>query len=116
MICPNCGNNNPDDANVCSACGAPQQPAQTVYQAPVQPVQENGKSLAIASLVLGIISFIIMPYIAGALAIVLGAVAKKQGCKSGMATAGIVLGIVGIVLQIIASIFFTSVITAMFSL
>lgn len=114
MICPNCGNNNPDGANVCSACGAPQQPAQTVY-APAQPAKEKGKPLAIASLILGIVAFIVIPYIAGALAIVFGGVAKKQGCKSGMATAGIVLGIVAIVLQIVVTVFLASVINAIFS-
>ncbi len=108
MICRNCGNNNPDNANVCSACGAP------MMMQPMQSAQQKGKGLAIASLVLGIVSFFVFAYIAGALAIILGGVAKKQGFRGGMATAGIVCGIVGIALTIILQIFIGSLFAAIF--
>lgn len=109
MICRNCGNNNPDNANVCSACGAPLMTVQ-----PMQPAQQKGKGLAIASLILGIVSFFVFAYIAGALAIIFGAVAKKQGFRGGLATAGIVLGIVGIALTIILQVFIGSLFAAIF--
>ena len=59
-------------------------------------VQDPGKGLAIAALVLGIVSFFCYPIITGVLGIVFGGVAKSKGCRSGMATAGIVCGAVGL--------------------
>ena len=67
---------------------------------PVAPAQP-GKGLAIAGMVLGIISLLCFPYITGVLAVIFGAVAKNKGCKSGMATAGIVCGIIGVALWLL---------------
>lgn len=108
MFCPNCGTNNAEGATFCVNCGAPTNatPAQPVnYQsAPVQPAygyqpqpaKDAGKGFAIASLVLGIISLFMFAYICGTLAIVFAVVAKKKGSTNKMATAGLVLGIVGV--------------------
>ena len=60
-------------------------------------------------MVLGIISLLCYPVITGVLAIIFGAVAKSKGCKSGMATAGIVCGIIGLALWLIMLIAFDSV-------
>ncbi|MCL2342121.1 MAG: DUF4190 domain-containing protein [Firmicutes bacterium] len=64
----------------------------------------NGKGFAIASMVLGIISIpalcLVYPAIPCAiLAIVFAVVAKKKSGKSGMTTAGLVLGIVSLALE-----------------
>lgn len=66
---------------------------------------EQGSGMAIASMVLGILSiitflifFISIPL--GILAIVFGVIANKKQ-KNGMATAGLVTGIVGIALSLI---------------
>ncbi|MEE0061342.1 MAG: DUF4190 domain-containing protein [Acutalibacteraceae bacterium] len=72
---------------------------QQMYQQPMTPA-EPGRGFAIASLVLGIVSFICFPIITGGLGIAFGIVAKKKGSRSPMATAGIICGIVGIVLWI----------------
>ena len=64
---------------------------------PAQPYQ----GYAIASLVLGILSFFCFGIISGALAIAFASIAKNNGNKSGMATAGLVCGIVGLVLTVI---------------
>jgi hypothetical protein len=66
------------------------------------PQRTSGK--AIAALVLGIVSIFIFGFIAGLIAIILAVLARKEidadpslGGR-GLATAGLVLGIVGIVL------------------
>ena len=56
----------------------------------------NGKGLAIASLVLGLVGLFIAGLPCGILAIVFAIVSKKK-MKSGMATAGLVLGIIDLV-------------------
>ncbi len=110
MVCNKCGAPLEENAQFCMNCGAPvQTPAETpvqeqpVYAAPVMetPAKQPGKGLAIASLVLGIVSFLCFPYITGILGIVFGGVAKSKGCRSGMATAGIACGIAGVALQLL---------------
>ena len=66
------------------------------------PQRTSGK--AIAALVLGIVSIFIFGFIAGLIAIILAVLARKEidadpslGGR-GLATAGLVLGIIGIVL------------------
>lgn len=69
----------------------------------------SGKGFAVASLVLGIISVIcifiswaIIPGIIGLLTGIIGTIlavlARKSGCTSGMATAGLALSIIGLIL------------------
>ena len=129
MICQKCGSFNNDDSVFCTTCGAdlknqapatpvqpaapyqaqPQAPYQAQpyqpqpYQQPVTPAapKQPGQGLAIAGMILGIISLLCFPYITGVLAIIFGAVAKSKGCKSGMATAAIVLGAIGVGLWLI---------------
>lgn len=102
MICSNCGAEIPNGSTFCTSCGAQvSAPAQSYqsqpnYNAPAGKVAEPGKGLAIASLVLGIVSFLCFPYITGVLGIIFGGVAKSKGCRSGMATAGIACGVVGV--------------------
>lgn len=64
----------------------------------------NGKGLAIASMVLGLVGLVIFGLPCGILAIIFSIVSKKKG-KSGMATAGLVLGIIDVVFVVIALIF-----------
>ncbi len=125
MVCKKCGTENVADAMFCVNCGesleqANNAGASTVaynqgenFNAPVQnpnyynqpyqnqPVQEPGKGLAIAGMVCGIVSFLCFPLITGILGIIFGAVAKSKGCRSGMATAGIICGAIGIALWIL---------------
>lgn len=111
MFCPKCGTNNADGVSFCSNCGTTLQTASTPMPTPVpRPVNyksysEPGKGLAIASLITGIVSLIMFAIICGTLAIVFGAIAKKKGYFGGMATAGLVLGIVGIVLWLLMLVF-----------
>ena len=105
MVCNNCGAQNADGVRFCANCGADlaqQAPANNMYGQPQMmnpnpaPVPVPGKGLAIASLVLGIISLLCFPIVTGVLGIALGGAAKSKGYRGGMATAGIVCGIIGL--------------------
>lgn len=106
-ICPNCRANNADGAVQCAACGAP-----LAAYAPV-PAKTPGKGFGIASLVCGIVSFFIFGLILGILAVIFGGVAKNKGYRGGMATAGIVLGVIGLALYLIMLIACSSMYSAM---
>ena len=116
MLCKNCGTLNDPNSKFCSSCGVDlslakegespitPQPTYTEQNGTPQYLVQNtddGKGFAIASLVLGIVSFICFAFIAGTLGIVFGIVAKNKGYKGGMATAGIVCGAIGIALWIL---------------
>ncbi|MBC7247550.1 MAG: DUF4190 domain-containing protein [Actinobacteria bacterium] len=82
--------------------GAPYQPA------PYPPYHQESNSKATASLVLGIVGLFVCPLICSAIALILGSQAKKEIAASGgmmsgesSATAGIILGWVGIGLSLI---------------
>jgi hypothetical protein len=74
------------------------------YQAPEEPQPKN-KTLAIVSLVTGILSIVscctcILPFGFGIAGIVCAIISNKRG-KNGLATAGLICSIVGIALVII---------------
>jgi len=105
-VCSRCGAQNQDQAAVCYACGtqfAPPQanPYQQPMYNPMVPAKVPGKGFAIAALVCGIVSFFFYGIILGILAVIFGAVAKNKGYRGGMATAGIVLGVVGLALYVV---------------
>lgn len=80
---------------------------QESFDIPVNPQPSNaGKGFAIASLICGIVSLFCFAIITGVLGIVFGSVAKGKGFRGGMATAGIVCGVIGIVSWLIMIIFF----------
>ncbi len=84
----------------------PNQQFNQAYQYPqYQETPEPGKNFAIASLVLGIASFFCCGTICSILGIIFGVISKqRQKENNGMATAGIVLSIIALVLGIVFSI------------
>ena len=75
-----------------------------------EPAPQGGKGMAIASLVLGIVSlalclywFVALP--AGIVAVVLGVIARGKGVGKGLALGGIITGAIGVLFGIILAIF-----------
>ena len=143
MICRKCGKEIENDAIFCSRCGTRvetmEDNTQNTYYTPPfnnpysqqnqpnynqyqnqgwqpypQNIQQPGHGLAISSLILGIISLIVFAIIAGPLGIIFGCISKSKGNKSGMATAGIICGICGIIGWILIQILFADTIFSMF--
>ncbi|MDR0383972.1 MAG: DUF4190 domain-containing protein [Christensenellaceae bacterium] len=96
--CSKCGAANHDKTVVCPKCG---HQIGTANISSSETKKNNG--LAVSSLVLGIIG-IISPYLiwlslpCSILAVVFGVVANGRGQRSGMATAGFILGIISLVI------------------
>jgi uncharacterized membrane protein YvbJ len=120
MYCTKCGAQITEGSNFCSKCGAAvdQSAAQSQpSSAQPQPVQTVSvtptSSFSIVSLVTGILGLFINPL--SILAIIFGALGISQTNKNpnlkghGMAVAGLVLGIVVVVIWIIIIIWFSTV-------
>ena len=118
MICKNCGADNPEGSRFCKNCGAEltqgnntdysfynEEPQQDYYQKNTEPKQEPGSTLAIASLVLGIIGVIcwffgyssIISLILGIIGLVLASRARQEGNTSGVRTAGFVCSLIAVI-------------------
>ena len=100
MYCSKCGSENPDDAQLCRSCNSVL--ASTPTQAPTLGVKTSG--LAIAALVLGILSFFTFG-ITAIPALILGIISlvkiEKSGGRitgRGFAIAGIVVPVLGLLL------------------
>lgn len=110
MNCLKCGTQNPDGARFCNNCGAaltpPPPPPPPASNAPQpQMVTERTSGLSMAALICGIIGLFMNPM--SVVAIILGALGLSETSKDpslkgrGMAVAGIVLGIVAVIVWII---------------
>jgi Domain of unknown function (DUF4190) len=108
-FCANCGRDLSPAAVACPNCGHPGPAAVQAVQT-AQPKRTEG--FAIASLVCGIAGLFAVPIVGSILAIVFGSVARKRIAQdeglSGdeMARAGIIIGWIGVVVGILAVLFF----------
>lgn len=109
MFCSNCGKEIDATVSFCPNCGtAVNKTNQTVYEGEFysepyqnQTVKPGVDGFAIASLVLGIISFFILPIIGSILAIILGNKSINDNGDNTMAKVGKILGIVSLILSIV---------------
>jgi len=96
MRCPNCGNENPDDAQLCGSCGCALKRPDTV-----QPkTQARTSKLAILSLVLGVLS---LPFfvLAGMPATVIAIVSIVRISGSGGKLKGSAIALAGIIVSVL---------------
>ena len=123
MFCTKCGGQVAINSVVCTYCGTQvkhpqnsnfnnsnfvQNQPQDFAQASAPQAQSNG--LGVASMVLGILAITLtwaygLGVVLAIPALILGIIQQKQR-KCGMATAGIVLGIISIILAVLLVIFF----------
>ena len=85
------------------------EPNPPYVQVPVPTVLPHTSTLAIVSLIAGIVSWILLPFISAIVAVITGHMAKSEIKKSmgmvtgnGMATAGLVLGYINLALALCA--------------
>jgi hypothetical protein len=104
----------------------PQQPQQAYGQQPPQAYGQPGygypqsrptNTMAVVSLIAAISAFVIAPLVGSIVAVITGSMAKKQIAESGeegggMATAGLVVGYIGIALAVLGLIFVVILIAA----
>jgi len=108
MFCPNCDTENAEGNTVCQSCGASlispasQPPAQAI----MRPTPTSG--LATASLIFGILGLTLLPTLGSIVAVILGYMAKSEIDNSAgqlegssLATAGLVLGYIGLGLALL---------------
>ena len=106
MFCPKCGKEMADDSKYCSACGAQFEVAQPAVQTNGASKADKKCKQAKSSFIMAIVGLIIAGIICGTYAFVTGIQAlkeikaDKELSGKGMAIAGIVLGLLDIVLSI----------------
>lgn len=113
MFCPQCGTENPDEATACSNCGSSLQlPSPDVTQPP-RVAAPPTSSMALVSLIMGILGWVVLPIIGSVLAVVFGHAALGEIDRSegeiggrGMAQVGLILGYVSLGLWVLSIISF----------
>lgn len=116
MFCKNCGKEIDDRAAICPACGVPVQGADKE-----KPRNKTGSGLCIAGFIVSLLSLWLGMYfcIASIVAVVLSAIgmniAKKNGYSCGLGIAGLVIGIISLVIWIFVLAFAASLILAFLS-
>ena len=97
MLCPKCGKENPEGAQVCSGCGSPLPGSSAPAE---QPITKTS-GLAIAAFVLGILSPFTLA-ITAIPAVVLGIISLVKIEKSGGRLTGIAFAVIGITIPLVA--------------
>ncbi len=100
MYCPKCGTENPEDAQVCGSCSS----TLPTIQQEVRDTDAQTSGLAIASLVLGLLSFCTF-FTTGIVAIVLGIISLVKINKSGGRLKGTGFAIAGIAVPAVSAVF-----------
>ena len=109
--CHKCGQPFAAAADFCGTCGARREGSAVSEAIPAAIPAATGETSgkALASLILGIAGLVMLPVVGPVLAIVFGVSAKREIAArtglggEGMATAGIVLGAIGIALAALAA-------------
>lgn len=87
MVCPNCGVENEEDAVVCAQC------AETL----AEKKANYGKDFAWAALILGILSFVIFPYLYAPLSVIAAILSRRHNYQGKMPVVGIALGLAALI-------------------
>jgi len=126
MYCQNCGKELKPTTSFCPVCGQPVNGGQPAGGGPGSynpndpgmqnapyyqpPVKQGPDGYAIASLVLGIVSFFVIPIIGAILAIVFGNKSIRDTGVNTMARVGKILGIVSLCIYLVAIVIIVAVV------
>jgi hypothetical protein len=113
MFCPECGTDNPQGAETCANCGSSLQLPARDGRGVSYGASPPTSSLALVSLILGILGWVILPLIGSVLAVVFGHVALGEIDRSGgqvggrgVAQVGLVLGYSAVALEVLSALIF----------
>jgi hypothetical protein len=113
VFCPECGTDNPQGAETCANCGGSLRLPSTDGQGVSYRVSPPTSSMALVSLILGILGWVILPLIGSILAVVFGHLALGEIDRSGgqlggrgMAQVGLVLGYSAVALEVLGVLVF----------
>jgi hypothetical protein len=111
MICAQCGTENPEGAEACSECGVSLQTPSV--GAPAYGVVQPTSSMAMVSLILGILGWTVLPVIGSVVAVVFGHLGLSEIDRSGdqlsgrgMAQVGLILGYSALAVQLLSVVLF----------
>jgi len=111
MICAQCGTENPAGAEACSECGVSLQTPSA--GAPAYGVVQPTSSMALVSLILGILGWTVLPMIGSVVAVIFGHLALGEIDRSGdqlsgrgMAQVGLILGYSALAVQLLSVVLF----------
>jgi hypothetical protein len=113
MFCPQCGTENPEEATTCSDCGAELQMPSAGVSQKVYAQSPPTSNMALASLILGILGWLMLPIVGSILAIVFGHAALGEIDRAdgqiggrGLAQAGLILGYVALGIAVLSIVLF----------
>jgi len=113
VFCPECGTENPQGADTCASCGGSLRLPSTEGHGESYDASPPTSSMALVSLILGILGWVILPLIGSVLAVVFGHVALGEIYRSGgqlggrgVAQVGLVLGYSAVALEVLSVLVF----------
>lgn len=87
MVCPNCGMENEEDASVCAQCN----------ETLAEKKPNYGRDFAWVALILGILSFVIFPYLYAPLSVIAAILSRRQNYQGKMPVVGMALGLAALI-------------------
>ena len=121
--CPNCGSKIEGDLRICPFCGDALQTEQVVSTPQQQPVPsyqstpsynqypsqtpivihptKKSNALGIVALIFSLLGLVVLPIVGSIVAIITGSVGRNKDYSPGLATSGLVIGIIGLIFWVI---------------
>ncbi len=115
MYCPQCGAENAEEAATCSNCGSSLQMPSTDLSQRAYVQAPPTSNMALVSLIMGVLGWVVLPIIGSVLAVIFGHAALGEIDRSegqlggrGMAQIGLILGYIALALSALSVVLFVA--------